>query len=115
MIEWSQLGFSYIKTNTMICARYKDGKWSEIESRTDDNITISGLSASLHYGVECFEGLKAFNCKDGKIRIFRPDENAKRLIRSATYLGIEAPSVEMFIKMVRQAVAENKEFVNLLD
>lgn len=111
MIEWSQLGFSYIKTNTMICARYKDGKWSEIESRTDDNITISGLSASLHYGVECFEGLKAFNCKDGKIRIFRPDENAKRLIRSATYLGIEAPSVEMFIKMVRQAVAENKEFV----
>ena len=111
MIEWNQLGFNYIKTNTMVCAHYKDGKWSEIESRADDNITISALSASLHYGVECFEGLKAFNCKDGKVRIFRPCENARRLIRSATYLGIAAPSEEMFIKMVRQVVAENREFI----
>lgn len=111
MIDWSKLSFSYTKTNTMVCAHYKDGKWSPVESRTDDHITISSFSASLHYGVECFEGLKAFNCKDGKIRIFRPDENARRLIRSAEYLGIAAPSEEMFIEMVKQVVLENKEFI----
>lgn len=111
MIDWSKLAFSYIKTNTMVCAHYKDGKWGAVESRTDDNITISSLSAALHYGVECFEGLKAFNCKDGKIRIFRPDENAKRLIRSAAYLGIAAPNEELFIEMVKQVVLENKEFI----
>ncbi len=111
MIDWNNLGFNYMKTNTMVCSHYKDGQWGPVESRTDDNITISALSASLHYGVECFEGLKAFKCKDGKIRIFRPDENAKRLIRSATYLGIAAPSEEMFIDMVKQVVLENADFI----
>ena len=111
MIDWSKLAFNYTKTNTMVCASYKEGKWGPVESRTCDDITISSLSAALHYGVECFEGLKAFNCKDGKIRIFRPDENAKRLIRSANYLGIASPSEEMFVEMVKQVVLENKEFI----
>lgn len=110
-MDWSKLSFSYTKTNTMVSAHYKDGKWGAIQSSTSDDITISSLSAALHYGVECFEGLKAFNCKDGKVRIFRPEENAERLIRSATYLGIEAPSVEMFVEMVKQAVRENIEFI----
>ena len=111
MIDWSKIGFGYIKTNTMVCSHFKDGKWSPVESRTDDNITISGLSASLHYGLHCFEGLKAFKCKDGKIRIFRPEENARRLIRSANYLGIAAPTEEMFVEMVKQVVAENADFI----
>lgn len=110
-IDWSKLGFSYIKTNTMVCSRYKEGRWSPVESCTDDRITLNSLSASLHYGVECFEGLKAFYGKDGKIRIFRPEENARRLIRSAAYLGIEAPSEEMFLEMVLRAVSENKDFI----
>ena len=111
MKDWSKLSFNYIKTNTIVCASFKDGKWGPIESRTCDDVTISSLSASLHYGIECFEGLKAFYGKDGKIRIFRPDENAKRLIRSANYLGIESPSEEMFVEMVKQVVIENKDFI----
>lgn len=95
----------------MVFAHYTNGKWGEIKSSTCDDITISSYSAALHYGVECFEGLKAFNCKDGKVRIFRPYENAKRMIRSATYLGIAAPSEELFVKMVKQAVRENLDFI----
>ncbi len=111
MIDWSKLSFSYTKTNTIVYAHYKDGKWSSVESRTNDDITINCMSSTLHYGMECFEGLKAFYGKDGKIRIFRPDENAKRLRRSAEYLGMPAPSEEMFIDMVKQVVSENKEFI----
>ena len=110
-IDWSKITFSYSKTNTILRTVYKDGKWSPIESLTDDMLKISAFAGSLHYAIECFEGLKAFRGKDGKIRIFRPEENAKRLQRSAAYLGIEAPSTEMFIDMCKRVVKENIDFL----
>ena len=85
-IDWTKLTFSYTKTNTILTCMFKDGKWGEVESRTNDDITISSFAGALHYSIECFEGLKAFRCKDGRIRIFRPDENAARLQRSAKFL-----------------------------
>lgn len=110
-IEWGKLGFAYMKTNTIVKMYYQNGQWGPVISSADDNITINSYAASLHYGVECFEGLKAFRGKNGEIRIFRPDENAKRMQRSAEYLGIAAPSVEQFIEMVKQVVLENQEFI----
>ena len=110
-MDWSKLTFSYTKTNTILYAKFADGKWSEVESRTDDNLKLSAFAGALHYAVECFEGLKAFRGQDGKVRIFRPEENAKRLQRSAKYLGIEAPSTEMFIEMCKRVVRENIEFL----
>ena len=109
--DWSNLTFSYSKTNTILRTVYKDGAWSPVESLTDDNLKISAFAGCLHYAIECFEGLKAFRGKDGKVRIFRPEENAKRLQRSAAYLGIEAPSVEMFVDMCKQVVKENIDFL----
>ena len=74
-IDWSKLTFSYTKTNTILTCMFRDGKWGEIESHTNDDITISSFAGALHYSIECFEGLKAFRNKDGRISIFRPDEN----------------------------------------
>ena len=107
--DWSNLTFSYSKTNTILRTVYKDGAWSPVESLTDDNLKLSAFSGCLHYAIECFEGLKAFRGKDGKVRIFRPEENAKRLQRSAAYLGIEAPSVELFVDMCKQVVRDLTE------
>lgn len=110
-IDWSKLTFSYTKTNTILRTVYKDGAWTPVESLTDDNLTFSSYAGALHYAIECFEGLKAFRGKDGRIRLFRPEENAKRLQRSAKYLGIEAPSVEMFVDMCKRVVLENIDFL----
>ena len=110
-MDWSKLTFSYTKTNTILCRYFRDGAWTPVESHTDDNIKLSAYAGALHYAIECFEGLKAFRGKDGSIRLFRPEENAKRMQRSAHYLGIEAPSVEMFVEMCKQAVMENIEFL----
>ncbi len=110
-IDWNKLTFSYTKTATILRTTFKDGAWTPIESLTDDNITLSSFAGALHYAIECFEGLKAFRGKDGKIRLFRPEENAKRLQRSAKYLGIEAPSIEMFVEMCKQAVRENIDYL----
>ena len=110
-IDWSKLTFSYTKTNTILTTSFKDGKWSPAESLTDDNVTVSTFCGAFHYAIECFEGLKAYRGKDGRIRMFRPEENAKRLIRSAKFLGIEAPSVEMFVDLCKRAVLENVDFL----
>ena len=110
-IDWSKLTFSYTKTNTILKTVYKDGEWSPVESLTEDDITLSAFAGTLHYAIECFEGLKAFRGKDGRVRLFRPEENAMRLRRSAEYLGIEAPSVEMFVDMCKRAVKENIDFL----
>ena len=110
-MDWSKLTFSYTKTNTILCSYYRNGAWTPVESHTDDTIKMSAFAGAIHYSIECFEGLKAFRGKDGSIRMFRPEENAKRMQRSADYLGIEAPSVEMFIDMCIRSVRENIEFL----
>ena len=110
-INWSALTFSYTKTNTILSTTFKNGAWTPVESLTDDYLKLSSYAGALHYAIECFEGLKAFRGKDGKIRLFRPEENAKRLQRSAKYLGIEAPSVEMFVDMCKRCVLENIDFL----
>ena len=110
-IDWSKLTFSYTKTNTILSTTFKNGEWSPVESHTDDYVNVSSFCGAFHYAIECFEGLKAFRGKDGRIRLFRPEENAKRLIRSAKYLGIEAPSVEMFVEMCKRVVLENLDFL----
>jgi branched-chain amino acid aminotransferase len=109
--DWSKLTFSYTKTNTIVSAKFSNGKWSPLESSSNDDITISALSGSLHYGLQAFEGLKAFRGEDGKVRIFRPEENAHRMKRSADYIGLEAPSVQMFIEACERVVRENIEFL----
>jgi len=109
--DWSNIGFGYTKTNSIVSCLYSNGKWGQLQSSRDDNITISAMSACLHYGLQIFEGLKAYRGSDGIVRLFRPDENAKRLQNSASYLGMKAPDTDLFLKAVEMVVKENLEFV----
>ena len=110
-LDWNSLGFGYTPVNSHIRHTWADGKWSEGELRGEHSITMSIAACCLHYGQAAFEGLKAFTCKDGKVRIFRPDENADRLNKTAHHLlGPEIPK-KMFIESVRRVVADNIEFV----
>lgn len=110
-MDWSKLTFSYTKTNTILLCEYKDGAWGEVQSTTDDYLRLSSFAGALHYGIECFEGLKAFRGKDGRVRLFRPEENAKRMQRAAKALHIAAPSEELFIEMCIRVVKENIDFL----
>ena len=57
-INWDNLGFEYIKTDLRYVSHWKDGKWDEGKLVEDNMLTISEASTALHYGQECFEGLK---------------------------------------------------------
>lgn len=110
-IDWNQLGFNYIKTPYRYLSHWKDGQWDDGVLTEDSTLHISEASAALHYGQQCFEGLKAYRRKDGKINLFRVDENAKRLQRSAQRLLMPTIPVEKFIDAVKQVVKANQDYV----
>ena len=110
-IDWKNLGFDYVKTNVNARFYYKNGAWSEMEITDDEYIKMHISTTCLHYGLECFEGLKAFRGVDGKVRLFRADENAKRMQASARKLCLPVPSVEMFVDACREVVSRNIDFV----
>lgn len=110
-IDWSSLGFGYSKTNYNVRCYFRNGKWGVVEVSEDENISMHMAATCLHYGQEAFEGLKAFRGKDGKIRLFRIDENAKRLIRSAEGVVMQPVPQELFEEMVKKVVLLNKDFV----
>ncbi len=110
-IDWKNLGFSYIKTDYRYIAKWKDGSWQKGELTTDNVLHIAESSTALHYGQQCFEGLKAYGTKDGGIQLFRPDENAKRMNRSARRIMMPEVPVDMFIDACVQVVKANEKFV----
>lgn len=110
-IDWADLSFSYIPTDYNVRCTYKDGKWGEIEVSEEEYIPMHMAAVCLHYSQEAFEGLKAFRGKDGKIRVFRMEENAKRFIRSAERMLMPAMPVELFCEMVKKVVKLNEKFV----
>lgn len=110
-INWEELGFSYQPTRSNIRYQYKDGKWNEGNLTSDCHLQLHIGATCLHYGQECFEGLKAFTCKDGKVRIFRPWENAKRMSDTSLYLlGPELPE-HIFIEACQKVVQDNIDYV----
>jgi branched-chain amino acid aminotransferase len=110
-IDWSNLGISYIKTPWRFLATWKDGSWNEGELTEDNYLHIHEGSTALHYGQQCFEGLKAYRRKDGGINLFRPDENSKRMNRSAYRLRMPEVPEAFFLDAVKQVVKANQEYV----
>lgn len=110
-IDWANLSFGYRKTNYNVRCTYRDGKWGEIEVSDSEYINIHIAATALHYGQEIFEGMKAFRGKDGKIRVFRLEENGKRIRRSAEGILMEPIPEDLFREMITKVVALNADFV----
>lgn len=110
-IKWEELGFSYIKTPYRFIAHWQDGAWDEGVLSEDNVLHIHEGSPALHYGQQCFEGLKAYRRKDGNINLFRPEQNSQRMNRSARRLLMPAVPEELFLKGVTETVKANEEYV----
>ena len=109
--DWSSLPFGYVKTDYNVRCTFKNGEWGEIVVTDSEEITMHMAATCLHYGQEAFEGLKAFRGKDGKIRVFRTEENGKRIQDSARGIMMAPIPLDLFKKMVLMAVKLNERFV----
>ena len=110
-IDWSNLGFGYVKTDYRYVSNYKNGVWDEGELTTDDKVTISECAGVLQYAQTCFEGLKAYTTEDGHIVTFRPDLNGERLEQSAARLEMPIFPKDRFVKAVIETVKANAAYV----
>ena len=110
-IDWSQLGFHYTETDYIVRAAYRDGHWEAPYATRNKYLTLHVSATCLQYGQEAFEGLKAFRGIDGKVRIFRWQENAKRMQRSAEGLKMEPVPTELFGEAIRLALKKNRRFI----
>ena len=110
-IDWQNLGFGYMKTDYNIRCTYKDGAWGDLEVSDSEMVTMHMAATCIHYGQESFEGLKAFRGADNKIRVFRMDENAKRMQDSSMGTMMAVLPIEKFEEAVVKAVKLNERFV----
>jgi branched-chain amino acid aminotransferase len=110
-LDWKNLPFGYIKTDYNIRSVYKDGKWGKPEVSASEYIDVHIAATGLHYGQEAFEGLKAYMGKDGKVRLFRWEENAKRMLSSAEGVKMAQFPVEMFREAIFKVINLNRKFV----
>ncbi len=110
-IDWKNLPFGYFKTDFNIRCYYRDGKWGELEVSSSEEITMHMAATCLHYGQEAFEGMKAFRGEDGKARIFRLEENAKRLMHSCEGIMMAEFPMEKFKEACVKAAELNSKFI----
>ena len=109
-LDWNNLPFGYIKTDFNVRCYFRNGQWSKPEISDSEYINVHIAATGLHYGQESFEGMKAYRGRDGKVRVFRWDENAKRMISSAKGIKMEPVPVELFKEAVFTAVRLNEKF-----
>ncbi len=110
-IDWSSLGFGYIKTDYRFVSNYKDGAWDDGVMTEDAEVKISECAGVLQYAQTCFEGMKAYTTEDGRTVVFRPDLNAERMANSAKRLEMPAFPEDRFVDAVLKTVKANEAYV----
>ena len=110
-IDWSNLGFGYVKTDYRYVSNFKNGAWDEGTLSTDDMVTISECACVLQYAQTVFEGMKAYTTEDGRIVVFRPDLNAERMENSAKRLEMPVFPKDRFVDAIVKLVEANADYV----
>ena len=110
-LDWQHLEFGYRKTDFNIRYTWRDGEWDDGVLSQEETIPLHIAATCLHYGQEAFEGLKAYEQKNGDQVLFRIMENAKRMGRSCRKIFMAAPPEELFIEAVDRVVNANRRFI----
>ncbi len=110
-IDWSNIGFGYMKTDKRYVSNFKDGAWDDGVLTEDDTVKISECACVLQYAQTIFEGLKAYTTEDGHVVCFRPDLNAERFANSAKRLEMPVFPEERFVDAIVKTVEANIDYV----
>ena len=112
----SKLGFGRVFTDHMFLVEWsKNRGWHDARIEPFGYLPIHPASTTLHYGAEIFEGMKAYRKADGSIQMFRPEENFKRLNRSAARMGLPELPVEDGMEALLTLLEMDKDWVPYSD
>ena len=110
-LNWSELGFQYVKTDFRFSATWENGKWNDGELIRDEIISIHEGAPAIHYAQQCFEGLKAQTSADGRVLLFRPNLNCERMNRTAPRILMPQVPDEMFLCAIDEVVKANYAWI----
>lgn len=110
-LDWGALTFGYVPTDYNVRCYWRDGRWGELEISSEPTLNIPIAATCLHYGQEAFEGLKAFEGKDGKVRVFRPEENAYRMQHTSRGIMMPELPTELFLDATELVLRLNSRFI----
>ena len=109
--DFTKLGFGKYFTDHMLIMDYADGEWREPEIVPYQNFTFDPSTCVLHYGQGIFEGLKAYKNAEGKITMFRPYDNFKRMNRSAERLCMPTIDVDMMVEALKELIMVDEDWI----
>ncbi len=110
-IDWDNLGFEINPADKMFIAHYREGRWDDGKIVDYSTIPIYPSAVVINYGQGLFEGMKAYRTEDGRIAMFRPRDNAKRLNNGCRRLCMPELAEDFFLESVKALLIENKEFI----
>jgi branched-chain amino acid aminotransferase len=112
-LEWSELGFEFRPTKSFLQFTWTESSgWDKgFLKEGEPTVNVHIAATGLHYGQSCFEGLKAFARRDGKVALFRPIENARRMQRSGERVMMPALDDDAFVAACARVVNDNLAFV----
>ena len=110
-IDWASLGFTYMDTACHVRYTWRDGAWDAGALVKEPYLNLHIAASCMHYGQAAFEGMKAFRCRDGKVRLFRPQENARRMANTARRTCMAEMPEALFLEAVGRVVAANEAYV----
>lgn len=106
------LQFGRVFTDHMFIADYTEGQgWTDHRIVPYEPLTIDPASIIFHYGQTVFEGLKAYLSKEGKIRLFRPEQNMRRMNQSCERLCMPEIDEKLAIEALQQLLVVDKEWI----
>ncbi|BDC98322.1 branched-chain amino acid aminotransferase [Persicobacter psychrovividus] len=114
-VDFNNIPFGRVYTDHMFVADYVDGQWTDLRIEAYGNMSLSPANMALHYGQSIFEGMKAFKDADGNVLMFRPEENAKRLNRSAERMCMPSIPEEIFLSGLKRLLEIDGDWVPNLE
>lgn len=110
--DQKNLGFGKYMTDYMFVMDWdREKEWHDARIVPHESMLLDPACVALHYAQETFEGMKAYRTKEGKIQLFRPEMNAKRMIKSNERLCMPPVPVDMFVEAVEELVKVEKDWV----
>ncbi len=110
-VDENDIKFASVYSDHMLVSDYDDGAWQDAEIVPFDNLSMHPATTFIHYGQAIFEGIKAYKTADGKVRVFRPQDNFRRFNLSAKRMAMAEVPEHIFMNGLHDLISSDKDWV----
>ena len=110
-VDFNNLSFGNVYTDHMLVCHYENGAWQAPEVVPYQPVTLAPSAKIFHYGQSIFEGMKAYKDTEGKIWLYRPLDNFKRLNKSAHRMAIPELPESYFMEGLKALLQVDQDWV----